>query len=157
MIKGEAMKFANKMAAGAGAAGLALFAALPVWAQEAATAVAAPAAPAAEAAKPVARSFDHCAKVSQRAELNVLNTARDPAWASDTDSPARTTTRCAPSSISAVPRATFTSRSLQLRLTALTVYSPRTSRRTLAAGVSMKYARVGLLPSAVMNFLLGTD
>lgn len=54
MIKGEAMKFANKMAAGAGAVGLALFAALPVWAQEAATAVAAPAAPAAEAAKPVA-------------------------------------------------------------------------------------------------------
>ncbi|MBA3939942.1 MAG: ammonia channel protein [Sphingopyxis sp.] len=46
------MNFANKMAASAGAAGLALFAALPVWAQEAATAVAAPAAPAAEAAAP---------------------------------------------------------------------------------------------------------
>ena len=40
MIKGEAMKFANKIAAGAGAAGLALFAALPVWAQEAAAAAA---------------------------------------------------------------------------------------------------------------------
>ena len=38
MIKGEAMNFANKMAATAGAAGLALFAALPVWAQEAAAA-----------------------------------------------------------------------------------------------------------------------
>ena len=36
MTKGEAMKFANKIAAGAGAAGLALFAALPAWAQEAA-------------------------------------------------------------------------------------------------------------------------
>ena len=35
MIKGEAMKFANKIAAGAGAAGLSLFAALPAWAQEA--------------------------------------------------------------------------------------------------------------------------
>ncbi|WP_283419949.1 ammonium transporter [Sphingopyxis sp. Geo48] len=46
------MTFANKIAASAGAAGLALFAALPVWAQEAATAVAAPAAPAAEAAAP---------------------------------------------------------------------------------------------------------
>ncbi|HEV7311581.1 ammonium transporter [Sphingopyxis sp.] len=34
------MNFANKIAAGAGAAGLALFAALPVWAQEAAPAVA---------------------------------------------------------------------------------------------------------------------
>ena len=54
MIKGEAMNFTNKMAAGAGAAGLALFAALPVWAQEAATTVAAPAAPAAEAAAPAA-------------------------------------------------------------------------------------------------------
>ena len=40
MTKGEAMNFANKIAAGAGAAGLALFAALPVWAQEAAPAVA---------------------------------------------------------------------------------------------------------------------
>ena len=38
MIKGEAMTFANKIAAGAGAAGLALFAALPAWAQEAAAA-----------------------------------------------------------------------------------------------------------------------
>ncbi len=38
MIKGEAMNFANKMAASAGAAGLALFAALPAWAQEAAAA-----------------------------------------------------------------------------------------------------------------------
>ncbi|MBD3731640.1 MAG: ammonium transporter [Sphingopyxis sp.] len=46
------MTFAKKIAASAGAAGLALFAALPVWAQEAATAVAAPAAPAAEAAAP---------------------------------------------------------------------------------------------------------
>ena len=35
MTKGEAMKFANKIAAGAGATGLALFAALPAWAQEA--------------------------------------------------------------------------------------------------------------------------
>ncbi len=52
MTKGENMTFANKIAASAGAAGLALFAALPVWAQEAATAVAAPAAPAAEAAAP---------------------------------------------------------------------------------------------------------
>ncbi len=50
MIKGEAMKFANKIAAGAGAAGLALFAALPVWAQEAATTV----APVADAAAPAA-------------------------------------------------------------------------------------------------------
>ncbi len=40
MTKGENMTFANKFAAGAGAAGLALFAALPVWAQEAAPAVA---------------------------------------------------------------------------------------------------------------------
>jgi len=40
MTKGETMTFANKFAAGAGAAGLALFAALPVWAQEAAPAVA---------------------------------------------------------------------------------------------------------------------
>ena len=40
MTKGEHMTFANKMAASAGAAGLALFAALPAWAQEA---VAAPA------------------------------------------------------------------------------------------------------------------
>lgn len=45
MIKGEAMNFANKIAAGAGAAGLALFAALPVWAQEAAPAVAEAATP----------------------------------------------------------------------------------------------------------------
>ncbi len=43
------MNFANKIAAGAGAAGLALFAALPVWAQEAAAAAAAPAAEAAPA------------------------------------------------------------------------------------------------------------
>ena len=49
MIKGEAMTFANKFAATAGAAGLALFAALPVWAQEAAAAAAAPAAEAAPA------------------------------------------------------------------------------------------------------------
>ena len=35
-MKGETMTFANKMAASAGAAGLALFAALPAWAQEAA-------------------------------------------------------------------------------------------------------------------------
>ena len=35
-MKGENMTFANKMAASAGAAGLALFAALPAWAQEAA-------------------------------------------------------------------------------------------------------------------------
>ena len=49
MIKGEAMNFANKMAATAGATGLALFAALPVWAQEAAVA-----APAADAAPAVA-------------------------------------------------------------------------------------------------------
>ncbi|WP_332818094.1 ammonium transporter [Sphingopyxis sp.] len=48
------MTFANKFAAGAGAVGLTLFAALPAWAQEAATAVAAPAAPAAEAAAPAA-------------------------------------------------------------------------------------------------------
>ena len=40
MTKGENMTFANKIAAGAGAAGLALFAALPTWAQEAAPAVA---------------------------------------------------------------------------------------------------------------------
>ncbi len=39
MIKGEAMNFMKKTAATAGAAGLALFAALPVWAQEAAEAV----------------------------------------------------------------------------------------------------------------------
>jgi Amt family ammonium transporter len=39
------MNFANKIAAGAGAAGLALFAALPVWAQEAAPAVAEAATP----------------------------------------------------------------------------------------------------------------
>ena len=45
MIKGEAMKFANKFAAGAGAVGLSLFAALPAWAQEAAPAVAEAAAP----------------------------------------------------------------------------------------------------------------
>ncbi|MGQ2931652.1 MAG: ammonium transporter, partial [Sphingopyxis sp.] len=43
------MTFANKFAATAGAAGLALFAALPVWAQEAAAAAAAPAAEAAPA------------------------------------------------------------------------------------------------------------
>ncbi|MFN7028702.1 MAG: ammonium transporter [Sphingopyxis sp.] len=48
------MTFANKFAAGAGAVGLSLFAALPAWAQDAATAVAAPAAPAAEAAAPAA-------------------------------------------------------------------------------------------------------
>src|SRR3546814_10431774 len=35
MTKGEIMTFANKFAAGAGAAGLSLFAALPAWAQEA--------------------------------------------------------------------------------------------------------------------------
>ena len=35
-MKGETMTFANKMAASAGAAGLALFAALPAWAQDAA-------------------------------------------------------------------------------------------------------------------------
>ena len=52
MTKGETMTFANKIAASAGAVGLSLFTALPVWAQEAATAVAAPAAPAAEAAAP---------------------------------------------------------------------------------------------------------
>ncbi len=46
MIKGEAMKFANKIAAGAGATGLALFAALPVWAQDAVAPVAEAAAPA---------------------------------------------------------------------------------------------------------------
>ncbi len=51
MTKGENMTFANRFAAGAGAAGLALFAALPAWAQEAATAVAA--APA-ETAAPAA-------------------------------------------------------------------------------------------------------
>ncbi|MCW5646005.1 MAG: ammonia channel protein, partial [Sphingopyxis sp.] len=45
MTKGENMTFANKIAAGAGAAGLSLFAALPVWAQEAAPAVAEAAAP----------------------------------------------------------------------------------------------------------------
>ena len=45
MTKGEAMKFAHKMAASAGATGLALFAALPAWAQEAAPAVAEAAAP----------------------------------------------------------------------------------------------------------------
>ncbi|MEI4506653.1 ammonium transporter [Sphingopyxis sp. CCNWLW253] len=44
------MTFANKFAAGAGAIGLSLFAALPTWAQEAATAVAAPAEAAAPAA-----------------------------------------------------------------------------------------------------------
>lgn len=47
MTKGENMTFAKKIAASAGATGLALFAALPAWAQEAA-------APAAEAAAPVA-------------------------------------------------------------------------------------------------------
>ena len=45
MTKGENMTFANKIAAGAGAVGLSLFAALPVWAQEAAPAVAEAAAP----------------------------------------------------------------------------------------------------------------
>lgn len=45
MTKGEIMTFANKIAAGAGAVGLSLFAALPVWAQEAAPAVAEAAAP----------------------------------------------------------------------------------------------------------------
>jgi len=45
MTKGEIMTFANKFAAGAGAVGLSLFAALPVWAQEAAPAVAEAAAP----------------------------------------------------------------------------------------------------------------
>jgi Amt family ammonium transporter len=45
MTKGEIMTFANKIAAGAGATGLALFAALPVWAQDAAPAVAEAAAP----------------------------------------------------------------------------------------------------------------
>lgn len=45
MTKGENMTFANKIAAGAGAAGLSLFAALPVWAQEAAPAVVEAAAP----------------------------------------------------------------------------------------------------------------
>ncbi len=40
MTKGENMTFANKFAAGAGAVGLSLFAALPAWAQEAAPAVA---------------------------------------------------------------------------------------------------------------------
>ena len=45
MTKGENMTFAKKIAAGAGAAGLALFAALPAWAQEAAPAVAEAAAP----------------------------------------------------------------------------------------------------------------
>lgn len=52
MTKGCNMTFANKFAATAGAMGLTLFAALPVWAQEAATAVAAPAVEA--AADPVA-------------------------------------------------------------------------------------------------------
>ena len=52
MTKGEIMTFANKFAAGAGAVGLSLFAALPAWAQDAATAVVAPAAPAAEAVAP---------------------------------------------------------------------------------------------------------
>ena len=41
-MKGEPMNFANKIAAGAGAAGLALFAALPAWAQDAAAAAPAP-------------------------------------------------------------------------------------------------------------------
>jgi Amt family ammonium transporter len=45
MTKGENMTFANKFAAGAGAVGLSLFAALPAWAQEAAPAVAEAAAP----------------------------------------------------------------------------------------------------------------
>jgi Amt family ammonium transporter len=45
MTKGENMTFANKIAAGAGAVGLSLFAALPAWAQEAAPAVAEAAAP----------------------------------------------------------------------------------------------------------------
>ncbi len=45
MTKGETMTFANKIAAGAGALSLSLFAALPVWAQEAAPAVAEAAAP----------------------------------------------------------------------------------------------------------------
>jgi Amt family ammonium transporter len=45
MTKGEIMTFANKFAAGAGAVGLSLFAALPAWAQEAAPAVAEAAAP----------------------------------------------------------------------------------------------------------------
>ena len=45
MTKGEHMTFADKFAASAGAAGLALFAALPAWAQEAAPAVAEAAAP----------------------------------------------------------------------------------------------------------------
>lgn len=40
MTKGETMTFANKFAASAGAVGLSLFAALPVWAQEAAPAAA---------------------------------------------------------------------------------------------------------------------
>jgi Amt family ammonium transporter len=46
MTKGEIMTFANKFAAGAGAIGLSLFAALPAWAQEVAAAPAAEAAPA---------------------------------------------------------------------------------------------------------------
>ncbi len=41
-MKGESMNFANKIAASAGAAGLALFAALPAWAQDAAAAAPAP-------------------------------------------------------------------------------------------------------------------
>lgn len=45
MTKGEIMTFANKFAAGAGAVGLSLFAALPAWAQEAAPAVAEATAP----------------------------------------------------------------------------------------------------------------
>ena len=48
-MKGETMNFANKMAATAGATGLALFAALPTWAQDAAAAAAPPAAKAAPA------------------------------------------------------------------------------------------------------------
>ena len=40
MMKGEAMTFANKFAASAGAVGLSLFAAMPAWAQEAAPAAA---------------------------------------------------------------------------------------------------------------------
>ena len=48
-MKGESMNFANKMSATAGATGLALFAALPTWAQDAAAAAAPPAAKAAPA------------------------------------------------------------------------------------------------------------
>src|SRR3546814_1514915 len=55
MTKGEIMTFANKIAAGAGAVGLALFAALPAWAQEA--------APAAAEVAPTPRSEEHTSEL----------------------------------------------------------------------------------------------